>query len=70
MGSPGASPCGTLTPAGAERSARDLSRIAERSALAGRLENTPVELIRWIRHPQAIVPGNVMLMAAYLDTLQ
>jgi cytochrome c len=28
--------------------------------LAGRLANTPDHLIEWIRHPQAIVPGNVM----------
>ena len=59
----------------------DLQRIAERSHRAGRLENTPTEMIRWIQHPQAIVPGNVMPelgvpeqeardMAAYLYTLR
>ncbi|HZX40972.1 MAG TPA: hypothetical protein VFE93_03980, partial [Myxococcaceae bacterium] len=30
------------------------------SSLAGLLENTPTRMIRWIQHPRAIVPGNVM----------
>lgn len=59
----------------------DLQGIAGRSYLAGRLENTGPEMIRWIQHPRAIVPGNVMPelgvpeqeardMAAYLYTLR
>jgi cytochrome c2 len=58
-----------------------LEGIAGRSYLAGRLENTPLGMIRWIQHPQAIVPGNVMPdlglpeqeardMATYLYTLR
>ena len=38
----------------------DLQGIAGGCSPAGRLENTPAQLIRWIRHPQAIVPGNAM----------
>jgi len=58
-----------------------LDGIAGRSYLAGRLQNTPAGMIRWIQHPQAIVPGNVMPelgipeqeardMATYLYTLR
>jgi cytochrome c2 len=58
-----------------------LEGIAGRSYLAGRLENTPAGMTRWIQHPQGIDPGNVMPemgvpdqeardMAAYLYTLQ
>jgi cytochrome c2 len=37
-----------------------LEGIAGRAYLAGRLPNTPDNLIRWIRDPQGIEPGNVM----------
>jgi cytochrome c len=58
-----------------------LSGIGLRQYLAGRLENTPDNMIRWIRTPQRIEPGNVMPdlgvndrdardIAAYLYTLR
>lgn len=37
-----------------------LTDLAHRGVLAGRLPNTADNLIRWIRHPQQIEPGNVM----------
>lgn len=57
-----------------------LSRIAERTFIAGVLPNTPENMIAWIKTPQAIVPGNAMPdmglddaaardIAAYLYTL-
>ena len=58
-----------------------LDRIGSRVYLAGRLENTPENLMRWIRDPQGIAPGTAMPdlrvteedgrdIAAYLYTLQ
>jgi len=58
-----------------------LTGIGSRRVLAGRLPNTPSNLIRWIRQPQEIEPGNAMPdlgvserggrdMAAYLYTLR
>ena len=57
-----------------------LIRWSERSYIAGRLPNTPANLVRWIRDPQAIEPGTAMPdlgasegqardIAAYLYTL-
>ena len=54
-----------------------LERFWERSVIAGRLANTEDNLVRWIRDPQGIEPGNAMpnlgvgeeearAMAAYL----
>jgi cytochrome c len=37
-----------------------LEQMARRSYVAGRLENTPANLARWIQHPQQIDPPNVM----------
>ena len=37
-----------------------LSDIGQRRYIAGRLPNTPANLVRWIRHPQEIEPGSVM----------
>jgi cytochrome c len=37
-----------------------LAEIGSRLYLAGRLPNTAEYLIDWIRHPQAVEPGNVM----------
>jgi cytochrome c1 len=37
-----------------------LAELGSRLYLAGRLANTPDHLIEWIRHPQAVEPGNVM----------
>jgi cytochrome c oxidase assembly factor CtaG/cytochrome c551/c552 len=58
-----------------------LDGIALRAYIAGRLSNDPVNLITWIRNPQAVVPGNAMPdtgvteqdgrdIAAYLYTLR
>jgi cytochrome c len=58
-----------------------LDGIARRSYLAGRLQNDPRNMIRWIREPQGISPGTVMPdmgvteqdgrdIAAYLYTLR
>jgi cytochrome c len=58
-----------------------LARVADRTYIAGVLRNTPAELVRWIRAPQSIVPGNAMPdmgisdaqardIAAYLYTLR
>lgn len=37
-----------------------LDRIGSRDQLAGRLPNTPENLLRWIRDPQEIAPGTPM----------
>ena len=58
-----------------------LSNIGVRVYLAGMLRNTPDNMMFWLRHPQQIVPGNVMPdmgitvseardIAAYLYTLR
>lgn len=58
-----------------------LAGLAQRTSLAGRLPNEPDELVRWIRHPQRVEPGNLMPdmgldereardVAAYLYTLR
>ena len=58
-----------------------LDGIASRTYLAGRLPNTPDNLMRWIRDPQSIAPGTAMPemgvterdgrdIAAYLYTLR
>jgi cytochrome c2 len=58
-----------------------LAGIASRTILAGELPNTPANLVRWIRRPQEIEPGNAMPdlgvserdgrdLAAYLYTLR
>jgi len=58
-----------------------LSGIAVRTELAGHLQNNPENMIRWVRDPQGVAPGNGMPnlgvserdakdMAAYLYTLQ
>ena len=58
-----------------------LNAIAKRVYLAGKLRNTPDNMVRWLKDPQAVVPGNAMPnmgisqdqardIAAYLDTLQ
>lgn len=38
----------------------DLTGIAVRTTLAGVLSNDPANMVRWLQHPQAIVPGNGM----------
>jgi cytochrome c2 len=58
-----------------------LDNIGRRGYLAGLLHNTPENMVRWLRHPQQIVPGNAMPdmglseedardIAAYLYTLK
>ncbi len=58
-----------------------LVQIAKRVYLAGRLPNTPGNMLKWIQHPQQIEPGTVMPemgvgdrdardIAAYLYTLR
>ena len=58
-----------------------LSNIGVRVYLAGMLRNTPDNMVFWLRHPQQVVPGNVMPdmgmsasdardIAAYLYTLR
>lgn len=58
-----------------------LTRFGDRTYVAGMLRNSPANLIRWIRDPQGVVPGNAMPnmgvteadardLAAYLYTLR
>jgi len=58
-----------------------LTHFAQRGYVAGMLRNTPDNLVRWIRYPQQIVPGNAMPslgidnrdahdIAAYLYTIE
>jgi len=58
-----------------------LDHFAQRGYVAGMLRNTPDNLVRWIRDPQKIVPGNAMPalgidehdardIAAYLYTIE
>src|SRR5438270_13830726 len=37
-----------------------LSNIGVRVYIAGMLRNTPDNLMLWLRHPQQVVPGNIM----------
>jgi cytochrome c2 len=37
-----------------------LDDLAQRSFLAGTLQNSPDNLVRWIRHPQQFQPGTAM----------
>jgi cytochrome c1 len=37
-----------------------LDGFAERAIIAGKLENTPPNLVRWISAPQSVDPGNAM----------
>lgn len=58
-----------------------LTRFGDRTYVAGVLRNSPSNLIRWIRDPQGVIPGNAMPdmgvtdaeardIAAYLYTLR
>jgi cytochrome c1 len=58
-----------------------LTRFGGRTYIAGMLRNSPANLVRWIRDPQGVVPGNAMPnmgvsdaeardIAAYLYTLR
>lgn len=37
-----------------------LEQIARQQIIAGHFVNTPDELMRWIEHPQALLPGDAM----------
>lgn len=37
-----------------------LTRFGDRTYIAGMLRNTPSNLVRWIRDPQGVAPGNAM----------
>ena len=37
-----------------------LDDLAQRSYLAGTLQNTPENLVHWIQHPQQVHPGTAM----------
>ena len=37
-----------------------LGDFGRRTMVAGVLPNTPPNLVSWLRHPQAVVPGNAM----------
>jgi cytochrome c len=37
-----------------------LSHFSDRRTIAGKLANTPDNLVRWIMQPQAVEPGSVM----------
>jgi cytochrome c1 len=58
-----------------------LQGLGQRTYLAGRLPNSPENLMQWVRHPQSVEPGNAMPntdvteedarhIAAYLYTLR
>jgi cytochrome c2 len=38
----------------------NLAGIEDRWSIAGRLPNTPENLVRWIMHPQEVDPGTLM----------
>lgn len=38
----------------------ELKNFTQRRYIAGRLPNTPANLVEWIRDPQGVDPGNVM----------
>jgi cytochrome c2 len=37
-----------------------LTQVGRRIYIAGVLRNTPMNMVRWLRNPQAVVPGNAM----------
>ena len=37
-----------------------LTRFGDRAFVAGMLSNTPPNLVRWLRDPQGVIPGNAM----------
>lgn len=58
-----------------------LNHMGKRVYIAGLLRNTPTNMIKWLRDPQGVVPGNAMPdmglsedqardIAAYLSTLE
>jgi cytochrome c len=70
-----------LSPGADGRVGPSLNNVAARPFLAGRLANTPDQMIAWLQHPQALEPGSGMPdvgvtdrdarnLAAYLYTLK
>ncbi len=47
-------------PGAAGRVGPSLADLAQRSVLAGTLQNSPENLAKWIQHPQQIHPGTAM----------
>jgi cytochrome c1 len=83
IGSLGCAACHTIPGVAGARGnvGPPLSRFGDRVFIAGMLPNTPSNLVRWIRDPQGVVPGNAMPdmkvseadardIAAYLYTLR
>jgi cytochrome c len=63
IGRYGCTSCHTI--AGLDSSAQvgpELKDFSQRRYIAGRLPNTPANLVEWIREPQKVDPGNVMPM--------
>ena len=58
----GCGTCHTIPGVGAAKATvgPPLNRIAARMYLGGHLTNTPVNMMKWIQHPQAIEPKTVM----------
>lgn len=63
------------------RTGPPLEKFGMRTTIAGVLPNTPAAMIRWLKNPQAVTPGNAMPnlsisepdardMAAYLESLK
>ncbi len=44
-----------------------LTGFARRTIVAGVLPNTPANLVRWVKAPQSVVPGNAMPDAGMTD---
>jgi cytochrome c2 len=38
----------------------DLAEVSQRSTIAGSLANDPETMVRWLMHPQALIPGSGM----------
>jgi cytochrome c1 len=45
-----------------------LDHIGTRVFIAGMLRNTPDNMVRWLKNPQAIIPGNAMPNMKLNDT--
>jgi len=43
-----------------KKSERARAHFGERATIAGMLPNEPRGLVRWLRHPQSVVPANAM----------
>ena len=79
----GCSSCHSISDVGSARGlvGPPLTQFAHRSYIAGVMSNNPENLVKWLREPQRVIPGNAMPntnlteqdardIAAYLYTLQ